>query len=83
MKFGDWIAQQGLTQAEVGRQLGIRQGHVSEIVSGRFWPTRRIFAKIWRFTEGAVTPNDFLTEDERSETPKRRAGRQPTFDKTS
>jgi hypothetical protein len=33
--------------------------------SGRFWPSRGIAAKIWQLTGGAVTPNDFLTEEER------------------
>jgi len=33
----------------------------------RFWPSRDMFAKLWRFTGGAVTPNDFLSPEERGE----------------
>jgi transcriptional regulator with XRE-family HTH domain len=67
MKLADWMKQEGLTQTEAGRRLGIRQGHVSDLVNGRFWPSRALAAKIWRVTNGAVTPTDFLTDEERGE----------------
>jgi transcriptional regulator with XRE-family HTH domain len=72
MRFADWLEQQGLTQAEASKKLGISQGHVSDLCSGRFWPGRALVAKIWRLTKGAVTPNDFLTDEDRGEMPKRR-----------
>jgi predicted XRE-type DNA-binding protein len=67
MKFGDWIDRKGLTQVDVGAKLGIGQGHVSDLVAGRFWPSRAIAVKIWHLTKGAVTPNDFLTDEETDE----------------
>jgi 3,4-dihydroxy 2-butanone 4-phosphate synthase/GTP cyclohydrolase II len=56
------MKQQRLTQVEVAQRLGISQGHVSDLCNGRFWPSRGVAVRIWRLTEGAVTPNDFLTE---------------------
>jgi 3,4-dihydroxy 2-butanone 4-phosphate synthase/GTP cyclohydrolase II len=67
MKFADWIKQQGFSQIEVGHQLGISQGHVSDLCAGRFWPSRAVALKILRLTGGAVTPNDFLSDEERAE----------------
>jgi len=67
MKFADWIGQQQLSKSEVGRRLGISQGHVSDLCAGRFWPSRAVAAKIWQLTGGAVTPNDFLSDEERGE----------------
>jgi len=64
MKFSDWIEQERLSRSEVGRRLGISQGHISDLCAGRFWPSRSIAVRIWRLTDGAVTPNDFLTDEE-------------------
>jgi hypothetical protein len=72
MTLTDWIARENLTQTEVAFRLGLSQGHVSDLCAGRFWPSRTIAAKIWRMTKGAVTPNDFLTDTERSEKPGRK-----------
>jgi 3,4-dihydroxy 2-butanone 4-phosphate synthase/GTP cyclohydrolase II len=65
MQLGDWIEQRGLSRSEVARQLGISPGHVTDLCAGRFWPSRAVAIKIWRLTDGAVTPNDFLTEGEK------------------
>ena len=75
MKFADWLEQQDLTQVDVAQRLGISQGHVSDLVNGRFWPSRAIAIRIWRLTKGAVTPNDFLTEEERGEKPPKKGAR--------
>jgi len=60
---------------DVAQRLGISQGHVSDLVNGRFWPSRAIAIRIWRLTKGAVTPNDFLTEEERGEKPPKKGAR--------
>jgi 3,4-dihydroxy 2-butanone 4-phosphate synthase/GTP cyclohydrolase II len=67
MTFAAWVEQQQLSKSEVGRQLGISPGHVSDLCAGRFWPSRKVAIKIWRLTDGAVTPNDFLSDEERGE----------------
>jgi hypothetical protein len=63
MKLADWIRETGLTRTQVARQLGISQGHLTDLCNGRFWPGRRLAVKIWKLTDGAVTPNDFLSDE--------------------
>jgi hypothetical protein len=67
MKLTDWIEQNQLSLTEVGRRLGTSQGHISDLCAERFWPSREVFGKLWRLTSGAVTPNDFLSSEERGE----------------
>lgn len=64
MTLAEWIKETGLTRAEIARRYGTTPGHIKDLCENRFWPSKTTVLKILRFTEGAVTPNDFLPEKE-------------------
>jgi DNA-binding transcriptional regulator YdaS (Cro superfamily) len=64
-KFRDWVDRSGLRRSEIARQLAISSGHLSDLIDGRIpYPGRKTAQKIYRLTEGEVTPNDFLWDDD-------------------
>ncbi|HEV2746628.1 MAG TPA: helix-turn-helix transcriptional regulator [Allosphingosinicella sp.] len=60
MRLVEWRRDKGLTQQELADALRITQPSVSEMErrSGSL-PSRAVMTAIYRFTAGAVTPNDF------------------------
>ena len=60
MRFRQWIKGQRLTDAEVGRRLGVSRGNIYDLANHRYWPTKKTLIKIHELTEGQVTPNDFF-----------------------
>lgn len=61
MRLAEWRIGQGLTQAELAEKLGCEQSFISQIerAADPMIPRRRWMLAIYRFTFGAVTPNDF------------------------
>ena len=62
MKFQEWVADSGLTQRALAKRLRTSQGYVSDLVIGRRWPNREMYERIYKLTEGRVTPNDFFPQ---------------------
>ena len=60
MKLGDWLKQQGITQAEFAERIRSDQGHVSDLVRGKVRPRLESIARIQTATAGAVTADDWL-----------------------
>lgn len=65
MRFSEWMARERMKQIDAAHRLGLSQSYISDMVNDRCWPTREIFRRVWRLTDGEVTPNDFLFGDER------------------
>ena len=55
----DWRLQHGLTQTALGNQIGVTKAAVSRYENG-IAPSWAVQVKIFEFTQGAVTPNDWL-----------------------
>ena len=64
MTLADWIRFKRLRRTQVAQLLGISPGHVTDLCNNRFWPTREMAQRIWHLTEGDVTPNDYLFEND-------------------
>lgn len=66
MKLGDWLKQTRMPQYVFARKLGVSPGIVSHWCNGTVWPERHRVEAIVRETNGAVTPNDLLSDESRA-----------------
>jgi 3,4-dihydroxy 2-butanone 4-phosphate synthase / GTP cyclohydrolase II len=65
MKLDAWLRQNRMSRADFARRSGLSKGAISQICNqGTAWVSRETAQLILRETNGAVTPNDFLREDE-------------------
>ena len=62
MKFGNWVEQNGLSQPEIARILGIPQGTVHRTRNGQA-PHAHTCAAIVRATLGQVTLEDLVADE--------------------
>lgn len=60
MKLADYIAQEGITNAEFARRSGLSEGTISLLCKDESWLKRETAERVLRASSGAVTPNDFL-----------------------
>jgi hypothetical protein len=56
----EWLKRSGVTRQEAIKRLGISSGHFSDLETGKHWLGRDMAMRIWRRTDGAVGPTDFL-----------------------
>lgn len=62
MRLSDWIEQKGLRRYQAAEALGVSAARVTFLCSPDGWPaTKALAEKIRDYTDGEVTPNDFLT----------------------
>ena len=62
MKLGDWLRSNGVTRADFARRIGVSPGAVTLICREHgAWISRETAERIVAETQGAVTPNDFLS----------------------
>ena len=69
MRFDAWFQKSGLTQAAIARRLGVTQGRVAQLLGGST-PSLALASRIMVVTNGAVTPNDFVTWSQPQEVPQ-------------
>ena len=62
MKLGDWLKRNSMTRADFARRIGVTPGAVTLICREHgSWLSRETAERIVAETQGAVTPNDFLS----------------------
>lgn len=66
MTLGDWLQRQDMTQEAFAGLIEVEPATVSRYVTGQRRPTHKIMLRIFRVTNGAVSANDFLCDDESS-----------------
>lgn len=60
MKLADWLKMTKMRQYVFARRVGVTSSMVSDYCHGRAVPQRLdVVEKIFRETDGQVTPNDF------------------------
>lgn len=59
MKLKEYRKKEHLTQMEVAKALGVRQGIISAWELGNRTPSSTCMKKIIAYTNGEVQPNDF------------------------
>ena len=59
MDFNDWMVEQGLTNTEVGRRLGLDNSYISLLKRHKRTPSAVTIAHIVEITGGAVTFHDW------------------------
>lgn len=59
MRFGEWVEKTGKSNAEIGRELGRSAMCISHWRRRERVPGKEDVAAIYRYTDGAVTPNDW------------------------
>lgn len=64
-KLRAWMAEHGVSAAELSRRSGLGEPYISMLLSGVIaYPGARPMAQIKSATEGAITADDFLPEVE-------------------
>ena len=58
-KLATFLEEQGITDAEFGRQIGVERHTVGRYKAGDRFPSKHILLKIHKVTQGQVTANDF------------------------
>lgn len=66
MKLVEWLKQTRTPQYVFARKLGVSAGIVSHWCNGTGWPEKHRIEAIVRETNGAVTPNDLLSDEGRA-----------------
>src|SRR5579871_6537196 len=62
MNLGDWLKRNSMTRADFARRIGVTPGAVTLICREHgSWLSRETAERIVAETQGAVTPNDFLS----------------------
>lgn len=65
MRLEKWFAsQEGITQLAFARSVGVTQGRVAQLLQGEM-PSLSLAMRIREVTEGAVTPDDFISRNTR------------------
>ena len=59
MRLGDHIVARELSFAEAGRQCGVTTSEIRRFARGERIPRPATMARIYLWSGGAVTPNDF------------------------
>lgn len=62
MTLKKWLEKSRMRQAKFARAIGATPGLVSSYIGGAIWPSFAKFRRIYRVTNGEVTPNDFFFE---------------------
>jgi 3,4-dihydroxy 2-butanone 4-phosphate synthase / GTP cyclohydrolase II len=67
MKLADWLEMHAIARSQFARRIGLSPASVTALCNDpNVWISRETAEKIAIATEGAVTPNDFLTLEERA-----------------
>lgn len=65
MKLAAFLEKTKTKRTVFAEKIGVTPGWITALCDGSGWPSRDVAEKIEHETEGAVTPNDFLSEPER------------------
>jgi 3,4-dihydroxy 2-butanone 4-phosphate synthase / GTP cyclohydrolase II len=69
MKLPDWLENNSVSRSQFARRIGLSPASVTALCNDpTVWISRETAEKIATATEGAVTPNDFLTLEEKAPT---------------
>lgn len=63
MTLKDWLAENEVSRAEFGRRIERSIEAVRRYETGERVPDKETMSRIFRETDGAVTPNDFFDLD--------------------
>jgi hypothetical protein len=66
MKLADWLKQTNTRRYVFAEQIGVRRSVVTEYCDGNFRPASDVMERIVKVTNGAVTANDFLSDEARA-----------------
>jgi transcriptional regulator with XRE-family HTH domain len=67
MTLSEYLAQNSISDAAFASRIGVDTSFVFRLRKNQANPSMKTLAAIVRETDGAVTPSDFLAEDEASE----------------
>lgn len=62
MKLADYLSLHQLSETEFASRAGISREMVNRLKNGQIWLSSETAERIYRATDGTVTPNDFLAE---------------------
>lgn len=60
-----WLKTRGKNREWLAKKAGTTEASISRLVAGKQWVSKALAFRLTRITDGAVTPNDFLSEPER------------------
>lgn len=66
MNLAEWLKQTRTPQYVFAQRLGVSAGIVSHWCNGTVWPEKHRVEAIVIATNGAVTPNDLLSDESRA-----------------
>jgi transcriptional regulator with XRE-family HTH domain len=59
MTLKDYLAREGNTATKLADEAGVSVSTITRAAEGATMPSRDLMGKIFKATDGAVTPNDF------------------------
>lgn len=62
MTLDEFMKLRGLKAADIAGHLGVHRSYLSRIRRGLAVPSPKQMKAVFAFTEGAVTPNDFVLQ---------------------
>ena len=77
MKLRDYLSSHGLTTADFAEVIGVSQASVSRYASGARRPEWTVLGRIVMATNGRVTANDFMVDEEELKAISRGNGGRP------
>jgi transcriptional regulator with XRE-family HTH domain len=75
MKLSEWLKENGLSQAEFARRIGVSPPALSRFITGARIPHATSILKIRDATDGKVDVNDWVVVKEKAPVKKSQDGR--------
>ena len=67
MKLKDYLTLSNITSREFSKKINVNEISISRYLNESRFPNKKIFKKIYDFTNGMVTSDDFLNRDKNYE----------------
>lgn len=64
MQLSDWLSARKIKRKDFAAQIGVSPQTITGWCKGTFWIKHDQAKAVLKATDGAVTPTDFLKEDE-------------------
>jgi 3,4-dihydroxy 2-butanone 4-phosphate synthase / GTP cyclohydrolase II len=61
MLLADWLIREKIKRIDFAKRIDVTPQTITGYCDGDFWPKKAVAERIFKETNGEVTPNDFLS----------------------